>query len=422
MDAQCRRVVARISPGCREARRALPPFGFTHVELLPVAEHPFDGSWGYQVTGYYAPTSRFGNPDHFAAMVDTLHGAGIGVIVDWVPAHFPTDDFASAPLRRDGALRARRSAARRASRLGNADLRLRSRRGAQLPRGQRAVLVRAVSHRRPARRCGGLDALSRLLARGRRVGDERPRRPRESGGDRRSCASATRASMAAWARGRAEESTACQPGMTRPTHQGGLGFGFKWDMGWMHDTLRVLRRGPVPSHATTTTGSPSAATTWTRSTSCCPLARRSRARQGPCREDARRPSGSAREPSALFVSSGRQPGKKLLFMGSELLPGTRVVARPRTFLGLLAGPPHRGVRGSCEDLDAACTQRRRALGRDLEPGGFAWVDAADANRSAGTVARRGAGRGRLSSSCNLTPCPAPGTTSACLRAGVGARS
>ena len=103
----------------------VPDLGFTHVELLPVMEHPFTGSWGYQTTGYYAPTSRFGSPDDFRAFVDRLHGAGLGVILDWVPAHFPRDDFALARVRRHRPLRARGSAPRRAPRLGHARLQLR---------------------------------------------------------------------------------------------------------------------------------------------------------------------------------------------------------------------------------------------------------------------------------------------------------
>ena len=155
----------------REHARAL---GFTHLELLPIAEHPFDPSWGYQVSGYYAPTARYGDPDDFRAFVDRCHAEGLGVILDWVPAHFPRDDVGAAPLRRRAALRVRRSASRRASGLGHARLRLRTPRGAELPARERALLALRVPRRRPARRRGGLDAVSRLQPAAGRVDSESP--------------------------------------------------------------------------------------------------------------------------------------------------------------------------------------------------------------------------------------------------------
>ena len=219
--------------------------GFTHVELLPVAEHPFGGSWGYQVTSFYAPTARFGTPDDFRYFVDTLHQAGYGVIVDWVPGHFPKDDFALA--RFDGT-----------PLYEHAD----PRRGEQpdwgtyvFDFGRREVrnfLVANALYWLETFHVDGLrvDAVASMLY----LDYSRPEGqwlPNVYGGRENLDAVAFLQEMNATvyrhhpgAMTIAEESTAW-PGVTRPTHLGGLGFGFKWNMGWMHDTLSYIGKDPI---------------------------------------------------------------------------------------------------------------------------------------------------------------------------------
>jgi 1,4-alpha-glucan branching enzyme len=219
--------------------------GFTHLELLPIAEHPFEGSWGYQVTGYYAPTSRYGTPDDFRFFVDHCHRNGIGVILDWVPAHFPRDDFA---LRRfDGTALYEHEDPQRAEHPDWGTLIFNYGR-----REVRNFLIANALYWLDVFHVDGLrvDAVASMLyldySRG--PGEWAPNR--YGGRENLEAVDFVKTLNAAIAEEQpgcftaAEESTAW-PGVTRPTSEGGLGFTFKWNMGWMHDTLRYFSLDPV---------------------------------------------------------------------------------------------------------------------------------------------------------------------------------
>ena len=228
--------------------------GFTHIELLPITEHPLDASWGYQPTGLFAPTARFGEPAGFARFVDRAIAPGSACILDWVPAHFPTDPHGLA--RFDGTALYEHADPRQGFHpdWNTAIFNFGRQRGRQLPDRQRALLARALPRRRPARRCGRLDALPRLLAQGRRVAAQPARRQREPRGGRLP-AQAERGGLrrAIPASSRSPRNRPPGPAVSQPTYAGGLGFGFKWNMGLMHDTLRVhVARAGAPPASTTT--------------------------------------------------------------------------------------------------------------------------------------------------------------------------
>ncbi|GAA4800681.1 1,4-alpha-glucan branching protein GlgB [Actinomycetospora chlora] len=351
--------------------------GFTHVELLPVAEHPFGGSWGYQVSSYYAPTSRFGTPDDFRYFVDRLHRAGIGVIVDWVPAHFPKDEWALAHF--DGTPCYEHGDPRRGEQLDWGTLVF------DFGRSQvRNFLVANALYWLDQFHVDGLrvDAVASMLYLDYSRDEWTPNR--YGGRENLEAVSFLQEVNATVYKHHpsavtiAEESTAW-PGVTRPTHLGGLGFGFKWNMGWMHDTLDYVGRDPMYRgyHHNQMTFS----MTYAYSENYVLPLSHDEVVHGKGSLWTRQPGDDDRKAAgvrALFGYMWAHPGKQLVFMGGEF-GQVREWSEERSLdWELLDDPRHGGLRRLVGDLNAAYRALRPMWELDVDPAGFSWIDANDA--------------------------------------------
>lgn len=358
--------------------------GFTHVELLPIAEHPFGGSWGYQVTSYYAPTARFGTPDEFRSFVDALHLRGIGVIMDWVPAHFPKDEWALA--RFDGT-----------PLYEHADPRL----GEHPDWGTlvfdfgrnevRNFLVANALYWIEEFHIDGLrvDAVASMLYLdySRKEGEWRPN---VHGGRENLDAVRFLQELNATVYKHhpgilmiAEESTAW-PGVSRPTHVGGLGFGFKWNMGWMHDTLRYVGHDPIHRSYHHNELTFSLMYAWSENY-VLPLSH-DEVVHGKGSLWTRMPGDDWNKAAglrALLAYMWAHPGKQLLFMGGEFGQPSEWSESRSLDWELLDDPRHNGIRALVADLNLAYRANSALYAADTRPEGFSWIDA---NDSAGNVA------------------------------------
>jgi len=365
--------------------------GFTHVEFLPVAEHPFGGSWGYQVTSYYAPTARFGSPDDFRYLVDRLHAAGVGVLVDWVPAHFPRDEWALAHF--DGTPLYEHPDPRRGEQPDWGTLVFNFGR-----REVRNFLVANASYWLEEFHVDGLrvDAVASMLYLdySREPGQWVP----NVYGGRENLEAVSflqEANATAYRRSRgvvtvAEESTSW-PGVTRPTHLGGLGFGLKWNMGWMHDSLDYLSRAPIYRQYHHHEMTFSMMYAWSENF-VLPLShdevvhgKGSLLRKVP--GDRWQQLATLR---AYYAFMWAHPGKKLLFMGGEFAQEAEWSEARGLDWWLLDASDHAGVRALVTDLNAAYRARPSLWSLDHDPAGFEWIDANDATSNVYSFLRRAA--------------------------------
>ena len=376
----------------RELAEQLPEYvadlGFTHVELLPVAGHPFAGSWGYQVTSYFAPTPTYGSPDDLRALIDALHRRGIGVIVDWVPAHFPRDTFALAHF--DGTALYEHADPRQGEHPDWGTLVFNFGR-----HEVRNFLVANALYGLSEFHVDGLrvDAVASMLyldySRG-----EGQWVPNRFGGRENLEAVDFLRELNEVVYGAhpgvvtiAEESTAW-PAVSRPTYLGGLGFGFKWNMGWMHDTLEYFGKDPVHRrhhHHQLTFGLLYAFT----ENFVLPLSHDEVVHGKGSLLD-RLPADRTHQLANLRALLGwmwAHPGKQLLFMGGEIAQDREWAYDRSLDWHLLDDPGHRGVQDLVRELNRVYAAQPALWERDFDPSGFGWIDANDADHNVFSFAR-----------------------------------
>ena len=380
--------------------------GFTHIELMPVAEHPFDGSWGYQGTGYFAPSARFGAPEDFAYFIDYCHRHAIGVILDWVPAHFPSDAHGLAQF--DGT-----------SLYEHCDPRQ-----GRHPDWQTCIFNYGRAEVRSFLIANALFWLERFHLDGLRVdavasmlyldysrseGDWVP----NTHGGRENLEAIDFLRQLNTAIGEhcpdalmiAEESTAW-PEVSRPVAAGGLGFHFKWNMGWMNDVLRYMQRDPI--HRRHHQDDLTFGLLYAHSENfVLPLAH-DEVVHGKRSLLSKMPGDAWQQRANLRLLYGfmyGHPGKKLLFMGAELAQWEEWDHQGELPWHLLDDEGHAGVYRWLCDLNQLY-RRCAALHRtDAQPEGFEWIDCSDAAQSVVAFARRAEGEPPLIFVCNFTPVP-----------------
>jgi 1,4-alpha-glucan branching enzyme len=380
--------------------------GFTHVEFLPVMEHPFGGSWGYQVTGFYAPTARFGDPDDFRYLVDRLHQAGVGVILDWVPAHFPRDEWALA--RFDGTPLYEHGDPRRGEHPDWGTL--------VFDYGRNEVrnfLVANALYWAEEFHADGLrvDAVASMLYLdySRKEGEWAPNR---YGGRENLEAISFLQEMNATVYKQhpgittvAEESTAW-PGVTRPTHLQGLGFGFKWNMGWMHDTLQYMSKEPIyrqwHHHQMTFSTVYAWSENFVLPISHDEVVHGKGSLAGKMPGDTWQRLANVR---ALLAFMWAHPGKQLLFMGSELADDREWNESSGLDWGLLQDPARAGVQRLLRDLNTAYRATPALWTLDTQPAGFRWISAEDSAHNVFSFIRVGADGSTLVCVVNFAAIP-----------------
>lgn len=356
--------------------------GFTHVEFMPLAEHPFGGSWGYQVTGYYAPTARFGTPDDLKYLIDQLHLAGIGVIMDWVPAHFPKDDWALAKY--DGQALYEDADPRRGDHpdwgthvfnFGRTEV--------------RNFLVANACYWLEEFHVDGLrvDAVASMLYLDYSREDGQWL-PNIYGGRENLDAIRFLQETNATAYRRnpgimmiAEESTAF-PGVSAPTDTGGLGFGFKWNMGWMHDSLQYIERDPM--YRKHHHGEITFSMLYAYDEKFVLPISHDEVVHGKGSLLAKMPGDHWQKLANMrtyLAFMWSHPGKKLLFMGQEFAQPSEWSEARQLDWWLLDHHPHRGMQQMVADMNQLYVQSPELWELDHENAGFEWIDGGNADQN-----------------------------------------